>query len=498
MVSHHKLPSGSNQVVSRYTDPMTGKRKKVTVTYNGDTRKAQRNAERELEDKIDALIEELDFKVETTIKTFSELTEEWLEFWSHGVDPQTVRRETLVLKRVKEIIKDDILIDRITPFFIEKVLNDYLRKYDSSYSTMIHIKSTLNRIFRYAVKHRLLVNTPMAVVELVVPREKKREIKKKRENKYLEPYELKAFLAETKKGKNRIYYYLTLFLVHSGLRIGEAGAITREDINFEKGTVSVNKTLKYETGIGFYYGPAKTEESERTILLPTIALESLKTAIAISDRIDRRNKIDPWKSYVQTDSVFRTFLGTPITSQAYRGFIARVEEKLKNECEDRYGFKWIKHVTPHSFRFINITYLKDSEGVDIKSVQSHVGHSDIRTTLGVYAQRSQKGAENLVAAMEKWSSETTIFDIESPEYYSRYSTSLDVFLQKNCDQKSIYLSIDDFRSIINLDEKHKPKYINISVLPTIKKNLSEIHKSFQIETVYGKYGKIMGYQIDWE
>lgn len=125
MVSHHKLSSGNNQAVSRYTDPMTGKRKKVTVTYSGDTRKAQRNAERELEDKIDALVEELDFRVETTVKTFSDLTNEWLNFWKHGVDPQTVKRESLVLRRVKEIVDDDILINRITPLFIEKVLNDY-------------------------------------------------------------------------------------------------------------------------------------------------------------------------------------------------------------------------------------------------------------------------------------------------------------------------------------------------------------------------------------
>ena len=78
MASHVKLPSGNYQCISRYTNPLTGKRTKITLTYSGSTRKAQRNAERELEDKIDRILEEYEYAQPDRILRFSQLVEKWL------------------------------------------------------------------------------------------------------------------------------------------------------------------------------------------------------------------------------------------------------------------------------------------------------------------------------------------------------------------------------------------------------------------------------------
>ncbi len=109
--------------------------------------------------------------------------------------------------------------------------------------------------------------------------------------------------------------------------------------------------------------PPKTEESERVVGLSQVALKSLIVAMEKSKQLDRRYQIKPWKSYVQTDSIFRTLNGAPVTSKSYRTFIHRIQDDLRENCESKYGFKWVKNITPHSFRFINITYLKDSEGL---------------------------------------------------------------------------------------------------------------------------------------
>ena len=258
MASHVKLPSGNYQCISRYTNPLTGKRTKITLTYSGSTRKAQRNAERELEDKIDRILEEYEYAQPDRILRFSQLVEKWLVHWRVGVNERTVEREILVIRRVNELIDGDVLVESITPLLLEKLLTDYQKKYDSSYSTMIHIKSTLNKIFRYAVKHRILVYSPMSVVELNLPREKKMEPKIRRKLKYLEPHELNAFLTEVKKSVNPVYYQLTLFLVNTGLRIGEAGALTVDDVDFENRRITVTKNL-IQIGKGkFEYGPPKT------------------------------------------------------------------------------------------------------------------------------------------------------------------------------------------------------------------------------------------------
>lgn len=61
---------------------------------------------------------------------------------------------------------------------------------------------------------------------------------------------------------------------------------------------------------------------------------------------------------------FRTEYGSPITSHSFREVLARVETDLIKNCEDRYGFKWTKYVTPQSFRHMHITYLQ-SEGMKV-------------------------------------------------------------------------------------------------------------------------------------
>lgn len=75
-----------------------------------------------------------------------------------------------------------------------------------------------------------------------------------------------------------VYYALFTLLFTMGLRIGEANALTWQDIDFEKGTLSVNKTVttKLKTGDKQYLiTTPKTNNSIRTLRLP----QSVSTAL---------------------------------------------------------------------------------------------------------------------------------------------------------------------------------------------------------------------------
>ena len=497
MASHVKLPSGNYQCISRYTNPLTGKRTKITLTYSGNTRKAQRNAERELEDKIDQIIEQYEQVKSEEVLRFSQLVEKWFEYWCVGVNKRTVEREKLVIRRVKQLIDGDVLIQNMTPLLLEKLLTDYQQEYDSSYSTMIHIKCTLNKIFKYAVKHRIMMYSPMSSVELNLPREKKMEPKIRRKMKYLEPYELNAFLTEVKKTTNPVYYHLTLFLVNTGLRIGEAGALTRDDIDFKNRRLKVTKSL-IQIGKGqFEYGPPKTEESERVVGLSVVAVRSLLAAIEKSDQLDKRYQLKPWKSYIKTDSIFRTLNGAPVTSKSYRTFIHRVQKNLRETCEVKYGFKWVKNITPHSFRFINITYLKDSEGVDPKSIQSHVGHTDLRTTMNIYAQTSMKETDRIVTALDHWLDKDNPLEFYPEVFCSEYSTKLNKVLRKNIDKNVLEFSLDEFRELLEIPDNYETRHIKNNIVKKLVNDLSEEWQRFHIETIYGKMRRILGYKITY-
>lgn len=274
-----------------------------------------------------------------------------MKTWQAGVKTQTVARQKLITDRVSLFMDDDYLLDKMTPLFIKNLLIEYEKKYDASPATMRHIKSTFNKAFAHGVLYSILTVSPMSAVVLTVPLEKKKAVKKRKDNKFLEEHELSAFLMEMSKRRNPNYYDLCIFLLYSGLRIGEAGAITEEDIDFENNTIYVDKTL-INNDLGkdrWHYDDPKTLNSERYVELPSIAMDVLKKVVERSNELDEHYKEKPFKSYMKLPSIFRTEYGAPITSHSFREIIKRVQNELKKHCKERYGFEWIKDVVLHSF-----------------------------------------------------------------------------------------------------------------------------------------------------
>ncbi|WP_307892431.1 tyrosine-type recombinase/integrase [Bacillus swezeyi] len=60
------------------------------------------------------------------------------------------------------------------------------------------------------------------------------------------------------------YYALFSLMARTGLRIGEALALTWDDINFEENTLTVNKMLVYPTNLTPYLSTPKSQASLRT------------------------------------------------------------------------------------------------------------------------------------------------------------------------------------------------------------------------------------------
>lgn len=144
----------------RYVDPLTGKRRKVSMQFQNNTPRGRRQAERDLQDKIDARIAEQQGRIHgNTLKTFGKLRDTWLAAWQTSVKPTTVVREKLVLTRLSEMVGDDYLLSSMTPLLVQNLLNEYKATYNASHSTMQHIKCTINKIFDYGVLHGAWRNT---------------------------------------------------------------------------------------------------------------------------------------------------------------------------------------------------------------------------------------------------------------------------------------------------------------------------------------------------
>ena len=388
----------------RYVDPLTGKRKRASVVYHTNTARARRQAERELVDKIDELISKKQgFFKGSSMVTFSELKISWFDVWKTTVKPQTIKREILVIDRLSELIADDILLENITPLLIQNCLNEYREKYQSTHSTMQHIKCTLNKIFDYGVLHNAIPFSPARVVKLNATVEEKRAKKSRLKKKFLDEREVHALLSELKTRRNQNYYDLALFLIGTGCRIGEASALTESDIDFENQLVTIDKSLQaHDLRVNdFYLDTTKTESGERVEQLPEFVLQALKRVIERNKQFDEHMDKFPSDAFRKFDFLFRTEYGAPITSHSFREILGRVNKVLQAKCQEKYGFEWTKNAIPHSFRHIHISVLRNDPTIPLKEIQARVGHVQEETTNG-YTHLMSASQEKSVEAISRF------------------------------------------------------------------------------------------------
>ncbi len=148
------------------------------------------------------------------------------------------------------------------------------------------------------------------------------------------------------------YESLFLLLLSSGLRIGEALALTEEDLDREKNTIRIHKNIVFIKGEAILQDSPKTRAGFRTIPVP----ESCMQRLPVPENGER---------------IF------PFTYNQVKLQIDRMSKKL--------GFK----ITAHMFRHTYATRLEEA-GVPAKVIQSLLGHSDIRTTQQVYIDTQEE------------------------------------------------------------------------------------------------------------
>ena len=90
-----------------------------------------------------------------------------------------------------------------------------------------------------------------------------------------------------------------------------------------------------------------------------------------AEQMEQRLKLgDQW---INSNRIFVSWDGSPMGVDSARHWLTKF-------CK-RHG---IKYVNVHSFRHLNASLLI-SNGVDVKTVSSALGHSQVSTTLNIYA-----------------------------------------------------------------------------------------------------------------
>ena len=195
---------------------------------------------------------------------------EWFEFWiSHIVGdlaPNTKRnyRERYEYN-VKPVIGKMRLTD-VKPMHCKKMFIHMDADYAGSTIRQAYI--TMGTMFKAAKMNDLIAKHPMDGVRFTKP------VRVTDDIKFLTRDEQRVFLETAKRSRNYNQYALIL---ETGLRTGELIGLTWDAVDFEKRTLTVNKTLEFRHGTkSWRAGSPKTPNSYRTIPLTDTAYGILR------------------------------------------------------------------------------------------------------------------------------------------------------------------------------------------------------------------------------
>ena len=339
-----------------------------------------------------------DQKYEIRHETFSPTAEmtvdEWFQFWSDNIicdlAPNTRRNYRDRYQRNVQPVMGKMLLTEVKPFHCKAVFNRMYASYAGSTIRQTYI--AMGTMFRSAVMNDLIRKHPMDGVLYTKP------VRAKSDIRFLTVDEQKRFLEMSRRSHNYDQY---AFLLETGLRTGELIGLTFDAIDFEKRTLTVNKTLEYRYGQGQWRaGPPKTASSYRTIPLTNRAYEILKkryderafrkeskelssTKLEYMDRITGQKK-----TLVMSDLVFINYrTGEPAKNSSY-------DTHLYKLCDEAGLERFCMHALRHTYATRAI-----ESGMPPKVLQSLLGHASLQTTMDRYVHNTE---DSLLAAVHRF------------------------------------------------------------------------------------------------
>ncbi|MGX9134004.1 tyrosine-type recombinase/integrase [Rummeliibacillus sp. JY-2-4R] len=346
------------------TDPLTKEKKRTT----------RRGFKKLSEAKLAAKeLEAEEAKQNKNTKSYYFYKDMFLEFeeeYSKHLKPSTVYRKSVDFKKW------------ILPAFGDKRLKDITKKDCQKYIDFIatQLKSykpiviQARNVFDFAVRNEYIESSPFD--HTVYPKVTIFEEDEKLE-KFWNKEQSIYFLEKLKATDTLKRYALFRTLLLTGMRKGELLALQEKDLNNETQTISITKTLFYDSDGNYKLLKPKTPSSIRDIHLDSETYAVLKDLI-------RQNKKLRLMSGAKVKDYFIFIKETSF--EPFRN--SYVNEVLTKLCR-RFG---LPRITVHGLRH-SCASLLFAAGVDIKVVQKLLGHAHIETTMNIYTHVTTEAIE---------------------------------------------------------------------------------------------------------
>lgn len=328
-------------------DPVTGKRKYKTL-YD--------SSKSELNKRASLLVSSVELGTYADDKnfTFEKWAERWLKIAKADVSQNTKRNYQFAL--TKTVHLDLMRLRDIRRSDVQEALSAQAGKYETQRLMLL----TMNQIFEAAIDDGKMYQNPCRGIKLIKPI--------KQEKRALTGNEKRA-IRECPLEPMEEAFVKTLYF--TGLRRGEALALTRQDIDFVKREIRITKSVEFIDNNTPHIKQPKSASSVRSVPLPDALYSVLKA----------------YCSHLSTIYLFCTADGKLISQGAYRRFWDRIRNKINVYLGGTNALSLVDGFSAHTFRHNYATMLYYN-GIKPKEAQRLLGHSSIKITLELYTHLS--------------------------------------------------------------------------------------------------------------
>lgn len=364
---------GTGPWVVRFRTVENGERinKRLSKDEHGNNFSSKKEAQAAFEAYIKEHANES--KVVSDSLLFDELLKRYLKY-----DATLVRESTTY-------DKENVFMLHITPYFTGKRVDKLTKINILDWLDLINglISERTNKPYSFKYKEKIrgymfsflsfcedFFDIPNVMKRLKTPRNKPPK-------KEMQFYDLEEFDALCNVIDDLMWKTFFMTLYYSGMRVGELLALTNKDVNFEKETIKIDKSLTRKTTDGAPYKITypKNKSSIRTISIPKELVNQLKS----------------YFEYKEKNNISSSFLfggDVPLAENTYARRLAKYAERAN-----------IKKIRIHDFRhshaslFINL-------GANVVLVSKRLGHSTPNETLATYGHLFPSSEPDIVHKLD--------------------------------------------------------------------------------------------------
>ena len=298
--------------------------------------------------------------------TLKEYLVDWFSTKKNTIKPKTAYDYGRLLKNyiyptLGKIKLKELTTHRITRFYAD------MKKKGRGVRTIQITHNILRSSLQDAVRNGIIGRNPC--VGALIPRNSPREML------VLTESQVTKFLIAAENSRYKALYHLA---ITTGMRYSELIGLKWSDIDWDKGTIKVQRQLQYIPHKGYQFNRPKTRSGIRTIMLGKTTLSKLRQHYNENAHEDQTGE----------NLIFVNGIGTQIYFKRFHKDFKRV---LKNAGLPNIRFHDLRHTA---------ATLMIANGIPVVIVSKILGHSKPSVTMNIYAHASVEMQSEAAQLME--------------------------------------------------------------------------------------------------